>query len=756
MFDGKFLILAVACSVSICAVAWGQSAPAGASSGGLGPAAQATTTAAPAGDASLVEIVVTAQRRSENLQNVPITVTAVSGDQLIASGVQNTQDLSAVVPGLTFPVSQGTALPHLRGVGNSAVEAGVENSVALYVDGVYYATAAGSVLSLNNVAEVEVLKGPQGTLFGRNSTGGLIQITTKDPTQDFHGDASVGYANYNTTSLEGYVTGGITSALAADLAIQLSHQGDGYGRNFATGEEAYQLDSNISARSKFLWTPTDATAVRLSLDYEKSHIYSGFSEVPGTAASNVFYAQTPQLITLPPYDVNESLQPVQNMEGGGASLRVTQDLGFAQLIDITAYRQTSFFFTVDVDLGPQPYFGVLSNQSDEQESQEIQLQSESSGKWHWTTGLYYFHALDAATPLTTTFSGPASPPVGPDEYLTQITVASEQITNSIAGYGQASYEIFPRTTLTLGVRLTHEVKSLEGRETGQINDFFTVPFGSNSGSISVTKPTYRASLDYKFTDDILGYVSYNQSFKSAGYNIQTITAPPYNTEELQAYEVGEKAQFFDSRVRLNASGFYYNYNNIQVVQFEGGSATVYNGASARIFGSDIDLEVAVTRGLTLNAGVEVLRDYFTSFPCAEHFAGGANVSSPACTDSTVPSLPYQQSAAGNKLPYTPTVSATIGLDYRLPLFNGVGDFSIDDAFNSGYFPEPDNNLRQPAYSVLNGSIKWSAANDRYFVRLWGKNLANKLYTLQLSSSAQQFSEAYAPPRTYGVTVGSNF
>ena len=207
---------------------------------------------------------------------------------------------------------------------------------------------------------------------------------------------------------------------------------------------------------------------------------------------------------------------------------------------------------------------------------------------------------------------------------------------------------------------------------------------------------------------------------------------------------------------LNASAFWYNYDNIQVVRFESGTAAVYNGAAAHIYGADVDMEVAITRGLTFNTGLEVLHDRFTSFPCADHFAGGANISAPACSDSGLPELPYQVSASGNRLPYTPDVSATIGMNYQAPLFGGDGNIAVDDAYNSGFFPEPDNNLRQPAYTVLNASVQWSSTSDHYFVRLWGRNLADKRYTEQLSSSAQQFSEALAPPRTYGITLGTTF
>ena len=743
MANGTLFIASITCSLCICSVGAAQTAT------------PPQATPSENNDATLEEVVVTAQRRNENLQNVPITITAIGGAALAARGVEDTQDLAFVVPGLAFPSSQGTALPHLRGVGNSAVEPGVENSVALYIDGVYYATAAGSILSLNNIAEVEVLKGPQGTLFGRNATGGLIQITTKDPTQDFHGDASVGYANYNTTTLETYVTGGLTEHLAADLALQVSHQNDGYGTNFANGDQVYRTDLNLSARSKFLWTPSDSTAVRLSLDFEKSRGSEGFSEVPGTNASNIFYSRTPNLITLPSYDVNENLQPAQNLQGGGAALRVTQDLGFAQLVDITAYRQEQFYFTVDPDLGPSPFIGVMSNQADKQVSEELQLQSEP-GKLRWTAGLYYFHAKDSLAPLATSLGGFFAAPVGPGLSLTEILINSSQTTNSIAGYGQATYEVLPGTNLTLGARITHESKSFEGSETGQINNVFYAPFGTNSDSFSVNKPSWRASLDHEFTHDVLGYVSYNRSFKSAGYNIDEQTNNSYNTEELGAYEIGVKSQFLDRRVRLNASAFAYNYDNIQVVRFEEGTAIVYNGASAKVFGADVDLSVAVTHGLTVSAGLEALRDYFTSFPCANYFAGGPNVSSPACTTSAAPTLPYLRSAAGNRLPYAPTISGNVGLDYTMPLFHGMGDFSLNDAVTGGYFPEPDNNLRQAGFNILNLAVKWSAPNDRYSVRLWTNNVTDKRYTLQLSSSSDEYAETLGPPRTYGITIGTQF
>src|SRR5579862_4418361 len=187
-------------------------------------------------DSELSEITVTAQRRSENLQRVPVTVDAFGAASLESNGVESLTDLGTVEPGMIFSTVAGYALPYLRGVGTAATGPGFENPIAINVDGVYYAAQAGSILSLNNIESIEVDKGPQGTLFGRNATGGAIQITTKTPSQEFGGSVSAGYGNYNTTTGDFYVTGPIASNVAADLAIDISHQGSGYGKILDNGQ----------------------------------------------------------------------------------------------------------------------------------------------------------------------------------------------------------------------------------------------------------------------------------------------------------------------------------------------------------------------------------------------------------------------------------------------------------------------------------------------------------------------------------------
>src|SRR6202043_604248 len=238
--EANFGVWHLVCAAVSCYPAYGSAqtmspgAPVTASAAG----AQASQTQS---DTSIEEIVVTAQRRRENLQDVPITVQAFSAQALESSVVTNAADLARVVPGMTMPTSAGYTLPHLRGVGITAIGPGIENSVALYVDGVYRGSSSSDAIALNNVAQVEVEKGPQGTLFGRNATGGLIQITTLEPSPGFSGSANVGYANYETTTGDLYVTGG-ADALAGDFAAQWTHQGEGWGTNLATGQDVNRMD----------------------------------------------------------------------------------------------------------------------------------------------------------------------------------------------------------------------------------------------------------------------------------------------------------------------------------------------------------------------------------------------------------------------------------------------------------------------------------------------------------------------------------
>jgi iron complex outermembrane receptor protein len=722
---------------------------------------QQTAPAAPAQESepALTEVIVTAQRRSENLQDVPIAVTALSADQLARSGIQNTTELGEVTPGLTVVSQNGNILPHIRGVGTTLFGAGIENSVATYVDGVYIASQVGSLLTLNNIAQVEVLKGPQGTLYGRNATGGLVQITTKDPQSTFSGDASLSYGNYQTSIGQFYVTGPVAGdKLAADLAVSATTQGQGYGTNLYNGQDVYKTDHDIAVRSKWLFTPSDATTVRLIGDYEDTagSQYSTHGIAPGKKAA--FGVGTGPAV--PTYDVDENFQPYNSNKVGGVSLRVDQNVGFAQLSSISAYRSSKNSEGFDADASPVNLQDIVINLDDTQLTQEFQLSSVQSGPLQWVVGAFYLHDDSSEDPATTEFGGPlVRPPPQGAGLPASVSTYGEEKTDSGSLYGQTTLAITTADHLTLGFRYTDEKRQLVATQVAELANGFTVyplapphtspfvPPPALTPSKTFTAPTWRFSYDHRFSDEVLGYVSYNRGFKSGGFNTGDPTQPAYEPETLDAYEIGLKTDLWDRRLRLDTSAYYYHYKDIQVANFLAGSIAYYNGAVAEIYGLDADLKALVTEHLTLTAGVSYIHDRYTNFPDAQFY-----IPNPVLGGNTIST----QSADGNRLPLTPDETFNLSADYRYPLPAGSLGLNVTYFYSTRYVFSPDNILNQPAYNLVNAALSWAAPGDRFIASLWGKNLSNTVVADGLLSSTFGSLSNYAPPRTYGVKVEVKF
>jgi iron complex outermembrane receptor protein len=685
----------------------------------------------------LGEIVVTAQRRRENLQDVPITVTAISAEALTTAAVTSTTDLVNVVPGLMMPTSAGYLLPHLRGIGITAIGPGIENSVALYVDGVYRGVSSSAALALNNIAQVEVEKGPQGTLFGRNATGGLIQVTTLAPTPGFSGSVNVGYGNYDTASGDLYVTGG-TDILSGDFALQSTHQGEGWGINVFNGQDVNRMDLNLSMRTKWLFRPVEGTKVTLILDETQSR--NSMSALRNYQnVTNAFYPGG--FASLPTLDVNDNAQPLRRLKDDGISLQLDQDLGFASLVNTVAYREDVYRYNVDFDLGPNPYSLNDARQADNQLTEELQLLSQNTASLTWVAGLYYYSAHDGFAPQNLYFSGPAVNPLKP---ITHVNNPTEEKTDSLAGYVQATQALPANNRLTLGLRYTTETRALVGVETGYLNGVTPVPLANVNTSVATHTPTWRTAFDHNFTDDVHGYISYNRGFKSGGYNVTAPTVPPYQPEKLDAYEMGLKTQFLERRLTFNTAAFYYSYENIQVSRFVNGSPQVYNGGKATLYGLDADATLRFTERLTVTAGIELEHSEFMDFPKADFFLSCPGGYPGICS----------LSAKGKQLPQTPKASGTVNVDYRVPVMDGELHINLNEAANSGYYYSPNNEYKQSAYGLLNGSVRWSRGS--YTVSLWGKNLTDVIYPISVNQAPTAVAAAYAAPRTYGITVGARF
>ena len=689
-------------------------------------------------DNTLQEIVVIAERRKANLQDVPVTVTALPASSLESAGVTGTTDLANVVSGLTMPQSQGTPMPHIRGVGNTAIGTGIENSVALYVDGVYRGSPSFSALTFNNIAQVEVAKGPQGTLFGRNATGGLMQVITLDPLAGFSGSAQVGYGNFNTVTEDMYVTGG-SGVLAGDLAFQSSQQLTGWGTNLYNDEQVNKQALDLSTRSKWVFNPADGTAFKLIFDYAENNSSIGALRNYGNTP-NIYYPQG--FAGLPTFDVDNNVQPSRDKKGGGVSLQLDQDATFASLVNTVAWRQDSIQNDIDIDTGPLPIVAVLTHSADTQFTEEFQLLSPSGSSWRWVTGLYYYYATSGNLPGNTFFGGAA---VNPLSHLTQSTNDSTEYTHSEAAYGQVTKEVLHNTDLTLGARFTHEERSVDSVSSGVIRNVTpTTPTYLNK-SDATDVPTWRVGLEHHFTDDVMAYISDSRGFRAGAYNATQPTQPAIQPETLDAYEIGTKANFLDDRVRMNTSAFYYKYTNMQVPIYAPAGIIVLNAANARLYGADWSLDVRPLRNLTISTGVEWLHTQYRSFDDAPFNTPETEFPFGNCGSCS-------GSAAGNQMPVAPDFTSTARINYVIPLPIGTIDLNADDNYNSGWWSGPDNLARQGAYNFVNALAGWTSPDGRYRVTVWGKNLGNEAVASRIASLFIGNLETLLPPRTYGVTV----
>jgi iron complex outermembrane receptor protein len=751
------------------------------SSGMASPAmAQGAPSTASAGSASttprVAEVVVTAEKRSENIQDVPVTVTAISPQVAEMFAVTSTQNLQTAVTGLNYQITNGIAEPHIRGVGLNSVNPGEENSVATYIDGVYIASFLASLASLNNIQDIEIDKGPQGTLFGRNATAGVIAITTKNPSDQFHFIATAGYASYNTWTTSDYITGGVAPNLAADLAIYYQDQLTGYGKNLSTGKDIGKQGS-FAVRNKWFWTPDPHDDVTLAMDFEQNwgSYNVSFRPAPGTSTN---LSGTNRALPFggpfvaPPgrYDIDVPLDPFTREIQGGVSLTVHHDFGFADFKSISAYRQELTHTLFSIDPGPTPVEFGEYHRPEQQFSQEVQLSSESSSVIKWIIGAYYFWDRSAQQPFDV--YGPAANLAfcGNVAVNCYIDVRTGETASSKAGYAQATapLRVLGNTNLTIGLRYTSEDRGAFGSIPLLLGVPPTGTFLASLANFSAPgvpnhetfdRMTYRISLDHRFTDDFMIFASYNEGFKSGGFNISNAGTPPVKPEILYATEAGFKSDLFDRRVRFNASAFYYDYKDIQVSEFQQFNIIETNGAGATLYGVDVDTQAAVNNNLTLRGGFEWLSDRFNSFPNAPGYTpvpialggGFTAINNPA---TGLPGF----NASGKQIPFAPTLTANAAATYKIPTPKGPLDFTISYYHNSGSYTSANNIsvLRVPEYDLVNLIAGWTSPDNKYRISVFVDNLTDEGYINSFpptSANPGGWAEViYGPPRTVGVEL----
>ncbi len=704
-------------------------------------AANAQSTGETGGDTAsgrVDQVVVTAQRRSENLQTVPISLHVLTGESARQRGVDGLTDLSTVVPGMHFNTSTNAGLVFLRGVGLGTGTAGAEGAVAFYMDDVYISSVSGNMFGLSNIDRVEVLLGPQGTLFGRNAAAGVVHVVTKTPGSDPQFDASMTFGNFETIRAEAYGTGEVAENLSTNLAVSFRDQNKGWGRNLALDEDVFVSEST-SIRNKWLWEPGEDTSVTLGVFYNNSTDQGGVAArlLPGSLGAD---GET----TAPAdfYDVNQNLRSEYGNKAWIAHLNLTHDFGWATLKNITAYQNNrNVMYGHDSDNTP----ATISHLSpvrifSRTWTQELQLLSPQGSRLDWILGAFYLRnssGYDPARVLT------AGHPVFGDYFDINATVT----TDSYAAFGQASYNILPQLRVTLGGRYTEDRKHVFGENTAESG----VVFAAGDQKDSWSKFTYRAALDYQLTDNIMAYVSASRGFKAGFLSPAGPADPGVRPEVLDAIESGVKTELFDNRLRLNVSAFQYDYQDMQVRTITPESLVVFvNAAESKIKGVDVSFQAVVTDRLRFVGAFEYLDTKFKDFtnaPATQRNPAGGNITVP--TDLT-----------GERLFIAPEFSASLGATYSMPLPNNAELlWAANYQYNDGFIwdPEVDNRAAQDSYNVVNLSAQYTPPSGRWALRLWGKNITDTEYNAFVVTTPTGGDYGTpAAPATYGATIDVHF
>lgn len=758
------------------------------------------------------EVVVTAQKRAQSLQEVPIAVDAFTSDAIEKSGVDSLTELSQISSSFNIDEGTGGGQPYIRGIGSAAGGSGVNSAVAVYVDGAYISrnySLTGIIADLDGVESIQVLKGPQGSLYGRNATGGAVIITTETPEigDELNGRVKATIGDYGVQEFSARISGGLGDHFAGSLGYS-DKEGDGFTKNLSGVRDLDDTDDyQISA--KLVFEPIDSARFVLAVsenDSERQHI--NFNQVgqgrnieaeaifPGAGLNNpqALYAAAalPGLaafgldLTNPAVlgavfagaaglefsndygktYINEvggvdngvlSARRLRGFDNGGyaedlfVSMTATIEFDTFNLVSVTAYNDhglgiQSEVLLADASSAPDfttslapflpdpslaPALSIFSNPNvgfsgvfeSDYISEELYLVSTDS-RIEWLAGIYYFKEDG-----NTTFSN--------DGF-------GQSASGSNNDWGSEASAIFAEATIPVGDQWSVTLGARYSDEDNYINDFVAAPIGVGNVERGDDQVTYNAKIAYQ-GDDWLAYAGFSTGFKSGSLNPQSPSAVGAEPEEITAFEVGLKSQLMDDRIQLNASAFYYDYENIQLFVLDAAASTqLYDGADPEILGLELDVQAVVSDNL----------DVYSSFTLLDH-----EYTADAVLPGTTSVIPLE----GNSLVQTADFVAVVGAEYALPLRGGSElRFNLNANYNSGYWVDNLNiigsgGLNDDDYTVANASMKFSSADEKWSVALYVNNLTDEEY-FNGGASANSLALVLnsARPRHYGVTGTYSF
>lgn len=743
------------------------------------------------------EIVVTAQKRAQNVQDVPIAVAAFSGDALEQSGVKTMNDLAFKTPGLIYDTLVNYAIIYVRGVGTDAFIPSADLSVAPYIDGVYFPITFGLARSLGEVERVEVLKGPQGTLFGRNSTGGAINIVTREPSDTFSAKASTSYGKLHENNNRIYLSGPVTDWLKVSVAGIYNTRDDYYEPVDGLDYDELQpyRERGVTGKIRvepFDWLEATLTGYYVDTEGVGTSLLACLKPSVLTAALGVSCA--------PDYKANTNLDNTAFSETWAGTLTVIARPGPFDIKSITAYQETNGQSLVDFD-GSKVNLIEFGGDGTKPENrpalfgeiftQEVQLISNADTPWsdwlEWIAGFYYLDSTVGYDPVGFAVAGlnnglsgltggslPLPLNIGlvndlldvvggllaPLDPLLQATVLvrGSLDTSSYAGFAQATIRPLDWLEVTLGGRYQYEERTvynatLSARTTvlGSTGEIPLLTY--NPKSIEESNFSPKVSVAVRPVEDVMVYASYQQAFKSGSFNIINLTQAPtlIRPETVTAWELGVKSQFWDRRVQVNAAIFKTRIDDLQsqfVSLLSGGVVQFQNAEEARIKGADIDVQFAALEGLMLTAGASYLDGHYESFTGANGYTEGTGNQSGFYSQN--------QNFSGNTIVRNPKWTASFGANYSMEVPGGLLNLGADYYYNSGYWFDAQNSLEQPSYTLLNARVGYTYENWGLTLTVYGANLQNTRYYLYQFQTDLGIVGKLAQTRTYGFRLNWKF
>ncbi|MFN7782466.1 MAG: TonB-dependent receptor [Lysobacterales bacterium] len=689
---------------------------------------------------TLDAITVSARKREESLQEVPVAVTAFTADGLDKLNVEDISDLDSFVPNLTVYAARGsssTLTAYIRAVGQSDPLWGVDPGVGLYLDDVYIARPQGALLDVFDVERIEVLRGPQGSLYGKNTIGGAIKYVSSALEEDFYGRGSVTVGSYNQLDTKASVNLPLGGGWASRLAVA-SLSRDGYGENVRTGQEVSDKEI-LAARATLGYLGSPDFSARFTVDWMDDQ-----SGVRGAQMLGINRFAPTALPLADRYDVRNGMPNVNDTSMKGASATLSWNLGDAWVLkSVTAYRESDTETNIDFDTLPNTIADVKAFYSDDQTSQEFQLNYDAAGAVRGVAGLYWFTGSAGGQVLNNFF--------GLSFGDTQGVVD----TDSVAVYGEFTWDFAERWALTVGGRYTDEKKTADVYNIGYTDATFTRPNGVVAAdfedSVSFQNFSPKLSLDFKLSDEVLLYALASRGFKSGGFNIraQATAVPrsrlPFDDETVTTFEVGAKNAFLDNRLFVNLAYFNSDYRDIQLSVFTavpGSNPPIFfgdfaNAGEGTVKGVELEYQALLTQNFSLQGNFAWLDAKYDEF-----ITNNVNV------------------AANQRFTNAPERSMAISALHSLPLASG-GNLStrLSYSYQSEVYPTTDLSeaIKQPGYGLVSAGVIWQTSGAWRFA-LEGANLADKAYrtTGYNIPALGILTGFYGAPRTYSLTATYDF